>query len=265
MAVLIVSGLLFAFLGILGGMTAFSRFVRGYTGLKLLSLPWAPVFAFGLFFSAFAFFVSVRLFDGWAVLMLASLIPFAILGSVMWCFAVVLEFFYRAAAPRGVAEPSYDVGDGLMVRRQFAEAEAAFRENLAADPLDLNALLRVSRAQLAAGKTDAAVRELESARRFAIHFSPAVKVAELMQRMADTEFRNDRILRLTFALGDIYIEKLGDEESARKLYQESLQVLSGYAPADPLRARLAALNKADHLPLADAVEKAQPRKISLED
>jgi len=267
MIVAAVSGLIFTVLAILGGMAAFSRFVRGYTGLKLIELPWAGLFGLALAFSAFFFAVSVKYASGTVALLLAALIPFAILGTTMWFFAFLLELFFRASGSRGMrVEPTYDVGDGLMVRQQFADAEAAFRKSLQEDPLDLGALLRISRAQVADGRVEDAVRELDAARRHAMAHREQAKapMPESMRRLQEKEFRQDRILRLTFALGDLYVEKRGDSERARELYEETLQILYGYPAVDPLRARLAALNRADYIPLADAVQKAQPRTISLD-
>jgi len=265
--VTVLFGFIFAFLGIWGGITAVSRWARGYLGFRILQIPWGFYYAIALLFTGITCITGLRQLDGGLALFIAALMPFALLGSVMWAFAFALELAAGAAASRNmVVEPTYDIGDGLMTRRQFPEAEAAFRKYLAEHPSDLPVLLRISRAQIADNRVEQAVRELESARRHAIDRTDASNPPneELLRKLNEKEFRQDRILRLTFSIGDIYVEKLCDHPRAIKLYEESLQVLYGYAAADPLRDRLKALNDPNRMILTDAVEQAQPRKISLE-
>lgn len=267
MAATIICGFIFVGLGIWGGITAVSRWARGYTGFRILRIPWGFYFALALLFTGLTVIGGIRRLDGGLALFIAALLPFALLGAVMWAFAFGLELAAGAASSRNMhIEPTYDIGDGLMVRRQFAEAEAAFQRYLAANPADLGALLRISRAQLADGRVEQAVRELEVARRHAIdRTDDAVPPRpEVLKKLQEKEYRQDRILRLSFTLGDIYVEQLGDNARAIKLYEETLQFLYGYPPADPLRDRLKALSNPNRMTLSDAVERAQPRKIPLD-
>ena len=55
--------------------------------------------------------------------------------------------------------------------------------------------------------------------------------------------RNERILVLTYALGDLYVGPIGEPERARKLYEETLQQLYGFPGVDPLRQRLSQLQE----------------------
>jgi hypothetical protein len=264
----ILCGFIFVVLGAIGGTTAVSRWWRGYIGFRILHIPWGFYYAFALFITGLTAVGGIRQLDGMLALFIAALMPFALLGSVMWAFAFGMELVAGAAASKNMhIEPTYDIGDGLLVRHKFAEAEAAFRLYLAAHPTDLPVLLRISRAQISDGRLEQAVRELELARKNAIDRTDSATppCAELLQKLQEKEFRQDRILRLTFTLGDIFVEKLCDHPRAIKLYEESLQVLYGYPPADPLRDRLKALNNPDRMTLSDAVDQAQPRKISLTD
>ena len=54
--------------------------------------------------------------------------------------------------------------------------------------------------------------------------------------------QDGRLLRITFALGDLISVKLSDSERARRLYEKTLEYLYGFRDADPLRTRLKILS-----------------------
>ncbi|HEY3323512.1 MAG TPA: hypothetical protein VGP72_23870 [Planctomycetota bacterium] len=262
----LIGGLVFAALGVLGGMTAFGRWVRGYSGYKLLDIRWAIPYVLGLLVSGSVVLGCTRTaFNDWEGLLVLALLPFGILGAVMWGFAFAMELFVRTTTPTAShIEPTYDVGDGLMVRQRYADAEAAFRQNLNADPADVNAFLRICKARQARGDIEIVLRDLNTAWRDAIDRTDSAATPPrpaLLEKLKEKEYRQDRILRLTFALGDIYVERLNNNDMARKLYAATLEHLFGYPPADPLRDRLKALEKPDRLTIEEAAEESQPSRI----
>jgi len=258
----VISGFLFIVMGIAGGMTAISRFWRGYSGIKLLHPFWGAYFGLALLFSGF-FMVRVMNAYGQLSLFYMACMPFALFGAILWCCAFVFEILHRGMAPKSLrVERTFDIAEGLMVRGRFTEAEGEYRRHMVEEPSNLVALLGACRAMTAAGRAAEAAKELESALRRTLDNDPSQQPEMELEEKA--EFRQRRILRIVFALGDLYVEQLNDGTRACNLYRETLEVLFGYPDADPLRSRLKALEEPGRLPMPDAVEQAQPRTMRLE-
>jgi hypothetical protein len=156
---------------------------------------------------------------------------------------------------------SYDFGDRLMRQRKFAEAEHEYRKYLAKDPMDLGALLRVAQAIAADERFEDAIAELADARRKSIERQDDSDNPSNGWVLARKDYRQHRIMTLSFVMGDLFVEKLDDIAGAKKLYAETLEVLYGYPDVNPLRERLKALENPNRLSLNEAVEKLQPEKI----
>lgn len=176
------------------------------------------------------------------------------------------DFFLRLLKTDIVDEnKSYDFGDSCMTKRQYREAERAYRKYLADDPLDTQALLRLSRAIELDGRPEDALRELGIARQQTLTRQDQSDDNRKGWPSTRKDFRQYRILALTYAMGDLLVEKIEDPERAGELYEETLQELYGYPDVDPLRDRLKRLRQPGAIRISDAVEKAQPLKISLPD
>ncbi|MBI3830726.1 MAG: hypothetical protein HY291_14490 [Planctomycetes bacterium] len=153
----------------------------------------------------------------------------------------VFAGFFNQSASQGELR-TYDRGDAALARKEFAQAIACFRQDLARWPGDTEAYLRLARALECHGQAELAASEL-SAARLALLNGP-LDEAEARARPAISGYgglrrdRNERVLTLTYALGDLYEGPLRDPERARHLYEESLQRLYGYPNVDPLRERL---------------------------
>jgi tetratricopeptide (TPR) repeat protein len=246
----------FLALGIIGGMTAMSRFMRGYSGFFIFGPLGGALYLIALLVLTPLFLVAMRQMNDILVLFLFAMAPFAFLGHIMWGVGFFAEIFMKTAgATQLPVEQTFDVGDGLMARGKYADAEAQFRQDLAAEPLNVNAQLRVARAMEADGRCEEAAEELNRALHTAI--------AEQHDKRLKKEDHQQRILRITFALGDILVTKLDDAPRALTLYRNTLEVLAGVEDAQVLRDRLSALETPDRLSISDAVEKAQPLKIKL--
>ena len=246
----------FLLLGLYGGMAAISRWMRGYTGFFIFSPVGGALYLVGLIVTTLLFLFTMREMNGLLVLFLFAMAPFAIFGHVIWCLAMVLEMMGRAAGPTQLAiEKTYDVADGLMVRGKFDEAAAKYAEALATDELDTEALIRRARALEKAGSDEEAERELREAYRATMQHRD--------EKTLPHKQRQERLLRLSFALGDLLVttDRMDD---ARQLYAQSLEVLFGYDEADALRTRLKALEQPDRVPFSQAVQNAQPERISLD-
>ncbi|HYF51995.1 MAG TPA: tetratricopeptide repeat protein [Planctomycetota bacterium] len=243
-------------LGLYGGMAAISRLLRGYTGFWIFSPLGGAVYIVALLFTGGLFAFAMREMNQLLTLFLFAMTPFAIFGHVIWCIAMVVELVSRTAGPTQLAiEKTYDVADGLMVRGKYDEAASKYAEALAADELDTEALIRRARALEKAGHEDEAERELRAAHRATLEHRD--------EKVLPKKQRQERLLRLSFALGDLLVTTDRMDE-ARALYAESLEVLFGYDEADALRARLKALEQPGRVPFSQAVQQAQPERISLD-
>jgi hypothetical protein len=233
---LLVLALGFCLLGIFGGMCAVSRWVRGYSAYFVLERFGAALYLAGLLITGPAFLLYAAGHSQELVsLFLIILLPFGLLGHVLWVFAVMLEMGARALGPSDLpTEKTFDKGDAFMSRGLFVEAERQYRADLAEVPHNCNALFRVCRALEARGQTGGIARELWTAYRASLdkRGNPPLPRKEWQER----------ILRITFALGDVLDVKLNKPGQARHVYAESLEILYGYPDADPLRDRLRKLD-----------------------
>jgi tetratricopeptide (TPR) repeat protein len=252
----ILVSLVFLVLGIIGGMTAISRFMRGYSGFFIFSPIGGALYLAALLVLAPLFTYFMRNMDDSVKLLLFITAPFAFFGHVLWAMGFVLQMGSALVSPTQLPiEQTFDVGDGLMLRGKHAEAEQMFRQALAAEPFNVKAQLRVVSAMERSGRLEEAADELFRAHQKAI--------AEQGHPTLKKEEHQQRILSLTFALGDILSMKLDDPPRALALYRKTLSALAGFDDADVLRDRLLALEHPDRMSLADAVEKLQPLKIKL--
>jgi tetratricopeptide (TPR) repeat protein len=249
----------FLLLGIYGGMSAISRWVRGYSGFLVFSPVGAAAYFSALVLTGIMFFkcmAVLRAADSALVLLLLAMLPFAILGHVLWAFGAAGELFTRVAgASQLPIAKTFDKGDALMARARYAEAEAQYRQDLAEEPLNAEALLRVCKALEADGRVEDAVRELSVAHQITCEGRDKEPLKE--------QQRCERVLRITYTLGDLLVTKVERPEEARLLYERTLQSIYGYKDADPLRDRLRALEDPTRLKHSDAVRQAQPDKIPL--
>lgn len=137
---------------------------------------------------------------------------------------------------------TYDKGDAAMARKQFAQAVACYRQDLARWPGDTEAYLRLARALEANGQAALAASELKAARHELLEGK--LDPAEARARPAISGLggqqrdRKDRILTLTYALGDLCEGPLSDPAGAQRLYEDTLQRLYGFPNVAPLRERL---------------------------
>ena len=146
-------------------------------------------------------------------------------------------------APDLDSHRSYDFGDGLMARHRYADAARAYGRYLHENPLDTSALLRMCGALEAAGRAAEALSALEDARRKSILREDNSDDPALNASVMGRDFRQQRILTLTYVIGDMLVEKLNDIPRARLLYEETLEQLYGYPPVDALRQRLKMLKE----------------------
>ncbi len=246
--------LIFIVQGLYGGMVAISRWVRGYTGFFILRPAGAAAYAMLLLASAPIFLFITRQMDGPAQLFLFALMPFAVFGHVLFLVAILLETGARWLGPSEMpVARTFDQADALVARKQYAEAEAAYRAELRADPACLEALLRLCRLLEQIGRPEESVRELSAAHEAALHDAPR----------QDAKTRRERLLCLTFALGDVLVERLEDSARACAVYERTLQVLFGCPEADPLRDRIKALDAVNYRSISEAAEAAQPSRLTL--
>ena len=176
----------------------------------------------------------------------------------------IRDFFKGLLKTRIVDEnKSYDRGDSCMSRKQFTDAEREFRTCIEEDPLDTQALLRLARAIELQGRFEDALRELGMARQKSINKTDESDDNSKGWPNARKDFRQHRILTLTYAMGDLLVEKIEDSERAKLLYANTLEELYGFPEVNPLRERLKRLEQPGQISISEAVEKAQPLKISL--
>lgn len=181
-------------------------------------------------------------------------------------FAVTLGAKFFSVEDSVEPVRSYDKGDAAMQRKAYAQAAALYRLDLERWPGDLEATLRLARALEAGGDAGGAARELEAAHRArlnggAVHDGgitrPDVKLLEERKRQ-----RNEGIVILACALGDLYAQQLAKPGLARSVYEETLERCYGYPGTDALRQRLKRLEAAAAEPLAEPEPK--PERIALD-
>ena len=237
----IVATIIFGLLGIYGGMCAISRWVRGYTGFFVFRPDGATIYLGISLFSFAIFLITNSPAGSWSPLIFLALMPFAFLGYVLWFVAGILEMGYQWMAPSALSvPPSFDLADGLMVRGAYAEAEQAYRTELSKDTLNIEALFRLCRALEAQERFKESSEELSTAYKIYMDLRDAPHFPK--------PIRQEYILRVTFALGDILANKLNKTQEACQLYERTLEILYGYRDADPLRERLKALERASRMP-----------------
>jgi hypothetical protein len=176
---------------------------------------------------------------------------------------MALRDYFKGLLKSGIVDEqkSYDRGDGAMAQKRFAEGEREFRACVDEDPLDTQALLRLARAMELQHRHEDALRELGLARQKSIDKTDESDDNRKGWPSTRKDFRQHRILALTYAMGDLLIEKLEDAERARNLYANTLEELYGYPDVNPLRERLKRLEQPGQISISEAVEKAQPLKI----
>lgn len=197
------------------------------------------------------------------------LIPLLALPIGAYMAALIVELcsgVFSQSSSQG-EHRSYDKGDAALQRGDPAAAVEHFRADLKCWPGDTEAVLRLARALEAAGQPDTAAAELSAARLDLLNrpndeqeamARPAISGAGGQRRD-----RNERILVLTMALGDLFAGPLNKRERARLLYEETLQRLYGYPNVDALRKRLQALSGATSIaPAATGVP--VPERLTLD-
>ena len=228
-------GLLFLALGVYGGYCTVYRWWGGYLGFKIFEPLYGAYFGVAQA-SLFVLWIAYSGALSGSIFMLLSfaLIPFGVLGTVMWGFGMAMEAGVRLVEPSvPPLERTFDKADGFMARGQFAEAEELYRAALNEEPLHLEALLKMCRALASAGNVEEAVRELSAAHRSTIDHRKDKGPA--------SQHWEGRLLSITYALGDLISVKLNDVERTRNLYETTLEFLYGYHDANPLRTRLKVL------------------------
>jgi hypothetical protein len=242
-------------MGVVGGVGAVNRFVYGESR-GMFNRTSAAIYVVSIIALTFVYARIVRESDNFSGLYLLVALSIAVLGHLLWIVGFVIERVMKAGSPTQLpVEQTFDVGDGLMLKGRYAEAEAQFRQDVAAEPMNVNATLRLIRAMEAGGKLQEAVEELYRAHKNAI--------AEQKSPKLKKDDHQQRILRITFALGDILTMKFDDPPRALALYRNTLEVLAGFADAEVLRERLKLLEAPDRMSVQDAIEKVQPTKIKL--
>jgi tetratricopeptide (TPR) repeat protein len=246
---------LFLGLGIYGGISAYSRWIRTETGLWVFEPLPALYFGVGLLVGFLGMVAGMRETSGNLLLVEYAFMPFGMLGAVLWIFALGLETGSRMMAESlPPLTRTFDRGDGFMAKGAFADAEREFRIAVEADPHNAEALLRLSRALEGAGKLQAAAAELAQAHsRIIDHRNDPAPVSAHWQQ---------RLLSITFALGDLYSAKLLDQMRAQQLYKTTLEYLYGYRDANALRDRLKRLERG--LAPVNADSTAAPERLPLE-
>src|SRR5436305_1723542 len=118
---------LFLALGVYGGMSAYSRWVRTDQGHWVFEPLLAMYFGLALLAALFGVIAGVRVTDGSLQLLEFALLPFGMLGAVLWVFGLGLETGARMISPNmPPLARTFDVGDGYMARSAFADAEREF-------------------------------------------------------------------------------------------------------------------------------------------
>lgn len=197
------------------------------------------------------------------------LLPLLALPVGAYMAALIVELFsgfFSQSASQG-DHRSYDKGDAALLRGDPAAAVKHFRVDLKRWPGDTEVVLRLARALEAAGRPDMAAAELSSARLDLLNrpndeqeamARPAISGAGGQRRD-----RNERILVLTLALGDLFSGPLDQRERARLLYEETLQRLYGYPNVDALRKRLQVLSGATPI-VPTPADATMPERLSLD-
>ncbi|MFH0938908.1 MAG: hypothetical protein V1899_06475 [Planctomycetota bacterium] len=228
----------FLLLGVYGGICAINRWVRGYSGYFIFTPIGGAIYFVVLVVLASLFFSTMcvlqQINTSWVFFLFATL-PFVICGHVLWAFALMLELFAKGMGPSEMPlAKTFDKGDGLMTRGLFAEAEAQFRLDLADEPQNTDGILRLCRAIESSGRMEDATREMNAVYQRTIN--------RLDDPPLDEDTRSKRLLRLTYALGDLFL-KLDQIEQARQLYQQMLKILYDHRDVESLRDRLRMLEK----------------------
>ena len=225
---------LFFALGVYGGMSAYSRWIRTDQGHWVFEPLPAMYFGLALAAALFATIAGMRVTDGALLLVEFAFMPFGMLGAVLWVFGLGLETGSRMMSPNmAPLARTFDRGDGFMARGAYADAEREFRAALDAEPHNNEAVLRLSRALESAGKLQQAAAGLSAAHDRIIDHRNDPPPANNHR-----EYWQERLLSVTFALGDLYSARLSDPMRAQQLYKTTLEYLYGYKEADALRARL---------------------------
>ncbi|MCZ7643899.1 MAG: hypothetical protein M5U26_01220 [Planctomycetota bacterium] len=177
------------------------------------------------------------------LLVAALLLPYGLYFSALSVMAGE-RFFLRLGSIGEVR--TFDKGDAAMARREYAAASACYRQDAERWPEETEAWLRLARALEADGQAEQAARELEPVRRRLLEgrFSNAelLEKPALWHASSAERERCERVLSLTLALGDLYLDALKCPERARALYDETLELMYGYPPVDAVRQRLKALS-----------------------
>ena len=168
-------------------------------------------------------------------------LPFGVyLGCLI--FRVGSTFFAFSGPGDHDGLPNHMEGDAAVAARNFDHAISCYQATLTKWPGDLGTLLRLSRAYESAGKFPAAQTLLEEAR-------AACMPAELGgppygEHAAFTKESQDRLAALTVALSGFHSDVYANKAKARELCMEILPYLTANTAAQPVKDRLAKLNKA---------------------
>lgn len=256
-------------LGAYGAVKAARIFLHGergalvFTPLGAFFYISSAIFAYTLFLVASKAEGSGSPADAAPILLIG---PFLVFPYALYLagFAVTLGAKFFSVEGSIAPARSYDKGDAAMQRKAYAQAAALYRLDLERWPGDLDATLRLARALEAGGDVQSAARELETAHRARLNAGPDldggitrpdVKLLEERKRQ-----RNEGIVILACALGDLYTQQLAQPGLARNVYEETLERCYGYSGVEPLRQRLKRLEAAASEPQAEP----EPERIALD-
>lgn len=259
-------------LGWLGALAGFRVGLFGARGAFLFR-PLGALIFMGAGGASFALFLLAEQKPGepaYVLIPMVIVIPFVLLpyGAYLACLALQIGAgFFSLKTSQGDLR-TYDQGDAAMARQEYTQAAACYRKDLARWPGDSDAVLRLARALEAAGEAGLAAMELVSARLDLL--DPTYKPEDGLHRLSTGRpgggrlDRNERLLQLTYALGDLYAGPLGAPRRAVMLYAETLERLYGFKGVDPLRERLKRLQGA--LPRDESEDQPEtaPQKLTLD-
>ncbi|MCW8130772.1 MAG: hypothetical protein KIS92_10515 [Planctomycetota bacterium] len=233
-------------LGVLGAAKTARLFLAGEHGQFIFrplgALLYLSACAFAFFFYLLAERAATAGSGTAGALPLVVVVPVLLMPYGLYLAGLIVEIcsgFFNASASQGELR-TYDKGDAALARGEFERAAVCFREDIKRWPGDTDAILRLARALEAAGRTELAASELNAAR------------LDLLNETGDAEAvarpslsggglkrdRNERVLLLTFALGDLYEGPLANPARAKALYEETLELKYGEPRSEPLRDRL---------------------------
>lgn len=233
-------------LGALGAIKASRLFLHGDHG-QFLFRPHGAFLYLSASVFAFVFYLMVERATsgpgpsgaGPMLLVIPVLcFPFAI--YIAGLCVEIFSGFFNPNASQGELR-TYDKGDASMARGDFERAAVYYREDMARWPGDTDAILRLARALEGAGRTELAASELNAGRLDLLNETgdrEATAKPSLSGAGGVRRDRNERVLLLTFALGDLYEGPLANPARAKALYEETLILKYGEPRTAPLRDRL---------------------------